>query len=223
MMEPIELRDLAAAKRYVLEGLWLQRAVKPTSATVRPVLEWTMEVASSGHPLPPIGFIADVGHIAFGADAEHRQKDPTHVPGWPPALARTYEDHVLGKLYADWMFERAGDALRKYQGKDRTKGLAYVLNQIRDRAGTSGVLLPPAVIRGLLTSNPDEVLEQGWDGLMRDGPLELQLKLYEDLAAAGRRMNEVLAKEDIDALEDKSALGDMGQYVALRQIRQTTA
>ena len=30
-------------------------------------------------------------------------------------------------------------------------------------------------------------------------------------------------KEDIEALEDRSALGDMGQYVALRQIRQTTA
>ena len=58
---------------------------------------------------------------------------------------------------------------------------------------------------------------------MRDGPLDVQVKLYEELAAAGRRMNEVLAKEDVDALEDRSALGDMGQYVALRQIRQTTA
>ena len=36
-------------------------------------------------------------------------------------------------------------------------------------------------------------------------------------------MNESLVREDITALEDRSALGDMGQYVALRQIRQTTA
>ena len=222
-MEPIEVRDLELAKRYVLEGVWLQRAVKPSSSTVRAVLEWAMEIASSGHPLPPIGFIADVGHVAFGADAEHRLKDPLHVPGWPPSLARTYEDHVLGKLYADWMFERAGDALRKFQGKDRTKGLAYVINQIRDRAGTGGVMLPPAVIRGLLITNPDDVLASGWDSLMRDGPLDIHLRLYEELAAAGRRMSDVLAKEDIDALEDKSALGDMGQYVALRQIRQTMA
>src|SRR6478672_10137525 len=82
MMDPIELRDLDAARRYVLEGLWLQRAVKPTAATVRPILEWAMEVASGGHPLPPVGFVADVGHIAFGADAEHRQKEPLQVPGW---------------------------------------------------------------------------------------------------------------------------------------------
>jgi hypothetical protein len=182
-----------------------------------------MEVASGGNPLPPVGFIADIGSIAFGADAEHRHKDTLHVPGWPPTLARTYEDHVLGKLYADWMFERAGDALRKYQGKDRTKGLAYVVNQFSDRLGGGGVMLPPAVIRGLLNANPVEVLSLGWDSLMRDGPLEVQIKLYQDLAASGRRLNEVLAREDVDALEDRSALGDMGQYVALRQIRQTTS
>lgn len=222
-MESIELRDLELARRFVLEGLWLQRAVKPSAATVRPVLEWAMEVASGGHPLPPVGFVGDVGHIAFGADAEHRQKEPLQVPGWPHGLGRTYEDQVLGKLYADWTFERAGDALRKYQGRERTRGLAYVVNQIRDRSDIRGVLLPPAVIRGLLSSNPDEVLSSGWDSLMRNGPLDVQLALYKELAAAGRRMNEVLAKEDIDAIEDRSALGDMGQYVALRQIRQMSA
>ncbi len=221
MIEPIELRDLETARRYVLEGLWLQRAVRPTAATVRAALEWAMELASGGHPLPPIGFIADVGHVAFGADAEHRIKEPLHVPGWPPALARTYEDHVLGKFYADWMFERAGDALRKYHGKDRAKGVAYIINQTRERAQFGGVMLPPAVIRGLLASNPDEVLTSSWDGLTRDGPLDIQIQLYESMVSAARRTNEVLAKEDVDALEDRSALGDMGQYVALRQIRQT--
>src|SRR3954452_2075774 len=169
-MDPIELRDLDAARRFVTERLWLQRAVKPSAATVRPALEWAMEIASAGHPLPPVGFVADVGHVALGADAEHRAKEPLHVPGWPPHLGRQYEDHVLGKLYADWTFERASDALRKYKDRDRVKGLAYVVNQLRDRSGFGGVLLPPAVIRGLLTSNPDDVLGLGWDSLMRDGP-----------------------------------------------------
>src|SRR4051812_5070657 len=120
-MEPIELRDLDVARRYVVEGLWLQRAVKPTAATIKPALEWAMEIASAGRPLPPVGFVADVGHIAFGADADHRSKEAVHVPGWPANLGRQYEDHVLGKLYADWTFERASDALRRYQGKDRVK------------------------------------------------------------------------------------------------------
>src|SRR5438270_5217349 len=222
-MEPIELRDLDAARKYVAEALWLQRAVKPSAASVRTALEWAMEIASGGHPLPPVGFVADVGHVAFGADAEHRMKEPLHVPGWPPALGRTYEDHVLGKLYADWTFERASDALRRYQGKDRVKGLAYVVNQIRERAGFGGVLLPPAVIRGLLTSNPDDVLASSWDALMRDGPTELLVRFYEDLVSAGRRMAEVLGPEDVIALEQRTALADMGQYVAHRQVLQTTA
>ncbi|HEY3787217.1 MAG TPA: hypothetical protein VGL71_00125, partial [Urbifossiella sp.] len=222
-MEPIELRDLDAARRFVTEGLWLQRTVKPTAETVKHALEWAMEVAAGGHPLPPVGFIGDLGHLAFGTDAEHRGKEILHIPGWPPALARMYEDHVLGKFYADPMFERAGDALQKYQDRDRIKGLAYVVNQLQARAKIPGVLLPPAVIRGLLTANRDEVLSAAWERLMRDGPSPLLVKLYEQLVAAGRRMTETLLKEDITALEDRSALGDMGQYVALRQIRQTTA
>jgi hypothetical protein len=217
-----ELRDLDTAKRYILEGLWLQRAMKPAAKTVKPALEWAMEIASSGHPLPPIGFVADVGHVAFGVDADQRMKEPLPVAGWPPALGRSYEDHVLGKLYSDWSFERAGDALRKYKSQEQIRGLAYLVNQIRERAGIPGVLLPPAVIRALLTTNPDDVLQQGLDGLVRDGPLPLLQEMYEAIVAAGRRMAEALAPEDILALEQGTALADMGAYVAHRQILQTT-
>jgi hypothetical protein len=221
-MEPIELRDLDAARRYILEGLWLQRALKTTAKTVKPALEWAMEIASGGQPLPPIGFVSDIGNVAFGIDPDQRLKEAFPVPGWPPALGRSYEDHVLGKLYADWTFERAGDALRKYKDKERVRGLAYVVNQIRERAGIPGVLLPPAAIRGLQTTGADEVLQTGYDGLVRDGPSPLLVQMYEALVSAGRRMAEVLGQEDILALEQGTALADMGQYVAHRQILQTT-
>lgn len=222
-MDVIELRDPDLARRYVLEGLWLQRAVRPGARTLRPALEWAMEVASAGHPLPPVGFVADVGHVALGADSADRQKEALHLPGWPPALGRSYEDHVLGKLYSDWTFERAGDALKKYKDKDRVRGVAYVVNQLRERTGLPGVTLPPAVIRALQTVNPDEVLRAGWDGLERDGPLPLLVELYEALVAAGRRMAEALGQEDVLALEQGTALAEMGEYVAHRQILQVTA
>lgn len=222
-MDVIELRDPDLARRYLIEGLWLQRAVKPTARTVRGALEWAMEVASAGHPLPPIGFVADVGNVAVGVDSADRQKEPLHLPGWPPALGRSYEDHVLGRFYSDWTFERAGDAVKKFKDKDRARGVAYMVNQIRERAGLPGVSLPPAIIRGLQTSNPDEVLRAGWDGLEQAGPLPLLIDLYEALVSAGRRWAEVLAQEDILALEQGTALADMGQYVAHRQILQTTA
>jgi hypothetical protein len=222
-MDAIELRDPDLARRFILEGLWLQRAVKPAARTVRGALEWAMEVASAGHPLPPLGFVADVGNVAVGVDSADRQKEPLHLPGWPPALGRSYEDHVLGRFYSDWTFERAGDAVKKYRDKDRVRGVAYMVNQIRERAGLPGVSLPPAIIRGLQTSNPDEVLRAGWDGLEQAGPLPLLVDMYEALVSAGRRWAEVLAQEDILALEQGTALADMGQYVAHRQILQTTA
>ena len=43
---------------------------------------------------------------------------------------RAYEDYVLGKLFVDSSFERAGDAVRGYQGRDRVKGLAFVMSQL---------------------------------------------------------------------------------------------
>jgi hypothetical protein len=222
-MNLVEVRDLDAARRYVVEGLWLQRAARPTAATVKPVLEWALELVAGGHPLPPVGFVADVGHVALGADTEHRVREPVPIPGWKPEVGRMYEDYLLGKLYADWAFERAGDALRKYHGRDRIKGVAYLVDRVRERAGVGGVHLPPAAVRRLLAVNPEEVLNGAWDDLLRDGPSPLLLSMYDDLVAAGRRLSEVLVKEDVEALEDGSALGDLGQYVALRQVRHTAA
>ena len=100
------------ARRFVLQAIWLQRVVYPPQpGNLRTYLEWALEIASSGDPLPPVGFVADVGMAAFGMDrGEKRARaEATNLPGLPPILARTYDDHVLGKIYADWTFERACD------------------------------------------------------------------------------------------------------------------
>src|SRR5437764_15458581 len=101
-MTPYELRDLDEARRFLLQGLWWQRAAAPTAAAVRPALEWALQAASGGMALPPLGFIADLGRIAFGVDGAARPGRSDAVPSLPIHLLRTYEDHVLGKLYADW-------------------------------------------------------------------------------------------------------------------------
>src|SRR5262249_27164927 len=126
-MSIVELRDLDEARRFVLQGLWLQRAAVPTAATAGEALGGALEGANGGPPLPPVGFVADLGPAAFDAGPAARGGSPAGgAPGLPPGLARTYEDHVLGKVYADYTFERAGDALRRYQGRDRARGLAFV-------------------------------------------------------------------------------------------------
>src|SRR5437868_12611101 len=96
-----ELRDLDEARLFLAQGLWLQRVRAPAAAMVRPALRWALEVASGGQPLPPVGFVADLGHAALGADWEAKSgREAVHVPGLPPGLIRTYEDYVLGKFYA---------------------------------------------------------------------------------------------------------------------------
>jgi hypothetical protein len=221
-MNSYELRDPDEARRFLLQGLWWQRVVQPTRVTVREPLEWAMEIASGGQPLPPVGFIADLGHVAFGMDWETRDNRESGgavaVPGLPIDVLRTYEDHVLGKVYADWTFARASDALRQYQGRDRARGLAFFLNQFRERAGFPGVDLAPGIIKHALDSPPEEVLSQGWEALRQDGPQPLLADLYKALIASSRRTAEVLGPEDIFELEHRTALDDLGQRLALRQV-----
>jgi hypothetical protein len=218
-MSVYELRDSDEARRFLLQGLWWQRVRPPAAAAVRPTLEWAMEIASGGQPLPPPGFIADLGHAAFGEDWEGRAgRDALAVPNLPINLVRTYEDHVLGKVYADWTFSRASDALRRYQGRERARGLAFLFEQFRERAGFDGVELSPGVIKAALEAPPEEVHNQGWESLRQDGPDPLLVHLYESLIAAARRTAEVLGQENVFELEKRTALQEYGQRLAVRQV-----
>src|SRR5580700_11012068 len=130
-MAPIILRDPDAARQFLLQGLWLQKAVHPSAASATNALTWSLVIADAGQPLPPTGFVADLGHLALGKDRAIRtNKETLTVPGWPSRLARTDVDHVLGKLYADWTFERAGDALKRIETAKQPLGLAYIVKQI---------------------------------------------------------------------------------------------
>ncbi len=218
-VKTVALRDTEAATDFLLQGLWFQRAAPPHGSAVRAVLTWTLEIVAGGQPLLPTGMIADFGHVAYGSQTEvKRQKDAVAVPGVPPGLLRTYEDHVLGKFYADATVERASDAMRRYQGRDRDKGLAYFVKQFRERAGLGGVELSPGPVRTLIDGSAEDLLRRGWESLSTKGPRPELLALYEQTTAASRRMAEVLAPADIDALEKRTALAEMGQYVAHRQV-----
>jgi hypothetical protein len=218
-MSVSELRDLDQARLFVVQGVRLQQVVPPGPAAVGRALEWALEVASGGQPLPPVGFIADLGHSAFGLDqGARRDRQGPKAAGLPPQLASAYEDQVLGKAYADSTFERAGDAMRRYQGRDRARGLAFVVNQFRERAGFGGVHLSPAVIKAVLRETPERVLAEADESLAREGPLPLLLQLYEDLTRQVRRLQEILGPEDVFELEHRTALDALGQRVALRQV-----
>jgi vWA domain found in the FtsH ternary systems/N-terminal helical region fused to the FtsH ternary system vWA domain len=222
-MTSYELRDLDDVRRFLLQGLWWQRAAAPTAATVRPAIEWALQASSAGQALPPLGFIADLGQAAFSMNGEGRLNHPAPVPALPINLMRTYEDHVLGKFYADWSFARAADALRRYEGRNRARGLAFVLDRFHERSGFIGVQFSPAVLKGLMDAPPEEVLSQGWESLRQDGAHWLNERLYQSLIEAARRTAEVLGPDDVAAAEAGDALTDEGEQLALRQVRQAAA
>jgi hypothetical protein len=214
-----ELRDSEEARIFLLQGLRWQRAVPVTPATVRPALEWAMEVAAGGQPLPPVGFLADLGHVALGLDLEARGSRTTEVPPSVPInLLRTYEDHVLGRIYADWTFNEASDALRRYQGRDQARGLAFLVNQFRERSGFAGVEMSPGVIKAVLESRPEDVLAEAWESLRQDGVQPPLVELYEGLITAARRTPELLSSADLFELKHGYALHPEGERLARRQV-----
>ena len=221
MGKVVELRDVADARRYVAQGLHFQRAVVPTPTTISFALKVSLSIVSGGDPLPPVGFVADFGHAVFGSDRGQRSRERPPVPGWPAHQCRAYEDYVLGKVTADWTIERATDALRRYSIEDRPRGLAYAIQQLRNRGGIGGTDLSPAVVRELLALPPEEAFRIGAESLAETGPHPLLLEQYMELVTAFRRLSELLGPEDLTALEQRTALAEFGQYVAHRQIVTT--
>ncbi len=141
---------------------------------------------------------------------------PACRPPWPAPTRITF---WARKAYADHTFERASDALRRYQGpRERARGLAFLINQFRERAHFGGVHLSPAIVKGLQREAPERVLAEGEESLAREGVMPLLLDLYEGLTASARRIQELLGPEDIFELEHRTALDDLGQRVALRQV-----
>jgi hypothetical protein len=224
-MSPLELRDSEAATAYLLQGLWLQRVRQPAPACVHAALEWSLEMVTTGQPLPLVGFVADLGSLAFGAASEGPSgRSVLAVPGIDSGRLRAYEDHVLGKLYADWSFARAADALHRYAaGRNQARGLAFLLNQFRERAGFPGVLIPPGAIKAALELPTEDALARGWQALEQGGPHPLLVLTLEGLIAAVRLCADVLAPEDVFELEHGTALQPLGERLALRQVLQAAS
>jgi hypothetical protein len=217
-MNQHELRDSDEARRFLLQGLWWQRVLPPSPERVRPVLEWALEIVSGGHDLPPLGFLADLGHVVLGQAPDVPPVREIQPPLLPIQLLRTYEDHVLGKFYADWTFSRASDALRHYQGRDRSRGLSFMFQQFAERSGFQGVRLSPGIVKSVLQAPPAEVHSQGWESLGHDGLHAALTPQYEMLIAAARRTAEVLGSEDVSQLERGTALKPEGEQLAERQV-----
>ncbi|MEZ6141731.1 MAG: hypothetical protein R3B84_14260 [Zavarzinella sp.] len=194
----------------------------PDAQVVQMVLPLAREIVHSGQTLLPLGVIADIAILAFGnANQVAKQAFPV-IPQVENSLFREYEDYVLGKFYLDRSFERAVDAMRRFKQEERPRGFAYLMQQFCERAKITGMECVPGTLRTISDIPAAEFLQRGWDSLSNDGVVPEIPEQYRSLHLACRRMADLLAPEDIVALEHRTALADLGQYVAHRQIVQAT-
>ncbi|MGI9470794.1 MAG: hypothetical protein ACR2NZ_04640 [Rubripirellula sp.] len=217
-MKPRELRDPKEAEHFVLQSLLLSRASPLNADRVAETLEWSMEIVSEGAPLPLAGFVGDVGQISGGSLRSIDMGSLPEVNGLDHSDTRRYEDYVLGKLYVDLSFERAADATLRFQGRDRHRAVAYLINRLRSRGQLPGVILTPAVIKGLLRKPPDSVLQEAWELVQREGVDSQLIDDLRGLTSAFRGLGELVGPEDLFELESGTALDDFGQRIALRQV-----
>ena len=214
----IEMRDTLQAREYLLEGLWLTRTLFIDDDSLPRILQWAMEISNEGSPLLPLGLIADIGQVlTVGASAIPRSKlEP--VPGVDPSIMRRYEDYVIGKVFADGSVERAGHGLLRHDESVRNRGVAFAIEQIRQRCGLGGIRMSPATIKFLAGQEPEVILAARDSALQDHSVSGMMRAAIERISAKVRMTGDLLGSEDVFELERGTAVKGFGQRIALRQI-----
>ena len=221
-MRTWEIRHIEEGIRYLLEGLWLARVIPPPqdAATVAAVLDWATRLVAEGAPLPPLSFVSDVGLMASGHIWSGRRHGLATLTEIEKHLTHAYEDRFLARIPLDRAFDRAIAAIARYTAAERPKAIAFLLKQLAAHLQLGGAYLSLETIRRLQTMTKQMTLSQIFDQYPFDAMSQIMRDLYADLIQSLRRVPFLLPEEDVAALEDRSALGGMAQFVALRQIRQ---
>jgi hypothetical protein len=219
----LELRDPELARRHVLSGLWLSRTCAPDPQTTPRLLAWLQALASEGHGVPPVPFLADVRALVLGGHEAASPISARELAGVDLGLLRRYEDYCLGKLYSDLAFERASDAVLRYVDEDRGRGLCYLVQRMLVQTGFEGVALNPAALRTLQELPADDLLRQAWQTLAEAGLDAAAAGQLASLVDCVKNAGDLLAPADILELERGTALAEFGQRLALRQVLTAAA
>ena len=212
-----EIRDPDSARHYILQGLFATVLQPLNPDTVRAPLEWMLLMASADEPLLPAGMLADVGRLIVGDSNRDPQDPPADAPLFHHEVLRSYEDLVLGKLYADATFERGSMAVCRMADTDQPRGIAWLISRLADRAGAIGVRCSPGILRNLQQYTGAQLLEEATGAIQR--PLHPLLEQhYTELATGFRQLGDVLGAEDVFELEHGTCLVEFGQRLALRQV-----
>lgn len=213
-----EISQLDKARLTLLQGLCRQTVPPYGIRAVRAALTWCDAVLAAGSPLPPAGFVADLGCTVLAGDVElSPQVCAIDSAVWPAAQRRCYDDYVVAKLYADPAFAKAVTAISGYTDDEKPRALAYLTGALQNCIGFGGMILPRQAVRELLALDDDSLSSQLSQASGQ--PMEAVLpELYEELVNAARGATAVIMPEDVFELEHKVALAASAERLAMRQI-----
>ena len=212
-----EIRDPEEARRWLASGLTLMRLAPVSAADVEEVMPWIGHTLSEIGSLPPIGVVADLGRLLFGAPLEWKPLPTTDVR--LRAAIRAYEDEVLGRLATDRHLQEATDAALRLEPVWRAAAVSLLcqrfIARVRYPAATA---MSPAALRRLAQRPAAEVLDEGLAALSQGDLVDELARGYEELARSARQVRTLLGDAEVFALENLAALSSMAQRLAIEQM-----
>lgn len=213
---------------WVAAGLLLQRGAPTSADLVARAQPWIAAAVEAIALLPPLGVIADLGRLLTRAPFDIARSEAVDDPALREALD-AYEEHLLGRVAADYRLELARDALVRLDAAQRPAAIAVFVEQVLARVARH-MRAPldspgPAAVRRVLHTHAGELIELGAAALAGSDPAHEQLRAglaqtYAALARGARQCSALIGAVELSTLENHEALRSPAQRLALAQISE---
>ncbi len=215
----VEIRDSDEATRWMSAGMCLMRLSRPTETEVTQIAKRVIRAVSEAGALPPVGVLADVGHLLSGGALKFEAPLPAADKAVLSAV-RSYEDQFLGRLAQDPRLEAIADALMRLPEGSRDDAVALLITRVSERIGyDKAVSMSPGVARRATEIAADELLELGYDALRQGHELTEALAAgYADLVRGARRTGALLTDADVFVFENLTVLDSLSQRLSIEQV-----
>ncbi len=214
------------AEAWVAIGLVVQRGEQVDATLIGLVRPWVEAIVDNVALLPPLGVAADLARLLVRAPFDIGRSQPLGDAELGPALD-AYEEHLLGRLSADFRLELARDALVRLPEAKRVAAVGVFVEQVLTRVITAlGVPLDspaPGAVRRALQAASVGLFEAGLEVLADPDrhPLRAELSdAYTKLAAGARRCGALIGDVEIYTLENFVALRSPSLRLAMAQIAE---
>lgn len=218
-MEPLSRDDVSD---WVRASFCLARLVDPGREAATRAGPWVQSALAERLDLPPLGVVADVGALLFGAPLEPLRR-PSLAAQEDDALARAlrrYEDTVLGRLAADSRVTSAGFAVARLPKAMHAQAAGLLVASMLARIGfQGGIEVAPGIVRTVTGRAVDEGMQRGYAAIRENAQVRAALaRGYEALVHAAQRARDLVGDADVFALENLTVLGSLTQRLAIAEI-----